>query len=71
MLTRSLFLLDTEFATHQADESLEAYLVGTLRPEECRQLEEHILWCRPCQMRLEETEAYVDLIRTALLQMQI
>jgi hypothetical protein len=45
---------DQSIGAHEADESLEAYIMGALP------------WCRQCQIRLEETATYVDAIRAAL-----
>jgi hypothetical protein len=57
---------DQSIGTHEADESLEAYIMGALPWSSYSRLEEHILWCRQCQIRLEETATYVDAIRAAL-----
>jgi anti-sigma factor RsiW len=51
---------------HETDELLEAYVMGALFSPVSSRLEEHILWCRACQIRLEETAAYVEAIRAAL-----
>jgi anti-sigma factor RsiW len=58
--------VDPRTGAHEPDESLEAYIIGSLPPPACFRLEEHILWCRKCQIRLEETAAYVEAMRAAL-----
>jgi anti-sigma factor RsiW len=65
-MVQSKVVVDPRSSAHQPDESLEAYVMGALSASESFQLEEHILWCRKCQIRLEETAAYVEAMRAAL-----
>jgi len=57
---------DQNIGAHEPDESLEAYIMGALPWSGRSRIEEHVLWCRQCQIRLEETAAYVEAIRAAL-----
>jgi len=67
-VTQSI-LGDRKIVSHPSDSSLEAYVMGHLSSPENSRLEEHILWCLPCQTRLEETAVYVETIRAGLVQM--
>ena len=65
-MVQSKLPVDPRIGAHEQDESLEAYIMGTLPPSSYFRLEEHVLWCRACQIRLEETAAYVEAVRAAL-----
>jgi len=50
---------------HPEDGVLEDYLVGNLTETESGSLEEHLLVCDACRLRLDETDAYVASMRGA------
>ena len=49
----------------QVDEQqiAERYLLGKLSVEETEGFEQHLLYCRACQERVEATEAMIDGLR--------
>ncbi len=47
------------------DELLERYALGRLSEPECASLEEHLLLCTSCQVRLDQTDEYVAAVRGA------
>ncbi len=53
---------------HATEDHLESYAMGRLPELEVEVLEEHLLLCQGCQLRLDETEAYVVAMKTALRQ---
>jgi len=55
--------------THITHHDLERYYLGMIQSEtELERFEEHLLACPECVVRAEQAEAYVDLLRAALLQ---
>ena len=58
-------------ADHISDDDLERYYLGMVtREEELAALEEHLLWCRSCVERAEETQDCEDAIRVACLSFE-
>jgi hypothetical protein len=57
--------MDFGFHSHVADDVLEVYALGTLPEHECAPVEEHLLLCTVCQIRLEETDEYIQVVKTA------
>jgi len=57
--------MNAVFKDHIPEARLETYALGNLSDEECAPLEEHLLVCSICQRRLERTDEYIRLIRTA------
>ncbi|MCE5311274.1 MAG: zf-HC2 domain-containing protein [Acidobacteriales bacterium] len=57
--------MPTTYGQHASDDALERYLLGESDEPEVAAVEEHLLVCRTCQTRLEETEAYITAIRSA------
>lgn len=54
---------------HISDHDLERYYLGMIREgPELAALEEHLLWCGECVDRAEESDAYVDAIRAAIIR---
>jgi anti-sigma factor RsiW len=52
---------------HPTDHDLERYFLGMITAEaELAPLEEHLFACPACISRLEETESYIKVLRTAL-----
>jgi len=50
---------------HPGDDALELYSLGTLSESETGPIEEHLLVCEACQLKLQETDEYVRAVRTA------
>ncbi len=57
--------METEFDRHFADELLETYSIGHLPEEQLPALEEHLLMCSDCQVRLTSIDQYVQVARAA------
>jgi hypothetical protein len=51
---------------HQTDDHLELYALGRLTDPVLADLEEHLLICGSCRDRLDETDAYVRAMRSAI-----
>jgi hypothetical protein len=52
-------------ASHPGDNLLEAYVMGTLRGNSTAELEEHLLSCHSCRLRMEDVESFVHKFREA------
>ena len=50
---------------HVDDEELERYSMGAMPEAAIAPMEEHLLICEPCQLRLAQTDAYVGAMRQA------
>jgi anti-sigma factor RsiW len=55
-------------ATHDSDETLEAYVLARVPEFEHTRLKEHMEHCADCRARMEEISLYVQAIRRALLE---
>jgi hypothetical protein len=55
----------TDPASHPGDNLLEAYLMGTLQGDSIAELEEHLLSCHGCRLRMEERESFLLMFREA------
>lgn len=54
---------------HLSDDDLERYYLGmTTEGPELAAIEEHLLWCHECVERAEESDGYVDAMRTAIIR---
>jgi len=53
------------YGQHAADDELEQYVLGGLVEPEVAAVEEHLLVCETCRARLEETESFVQAMRSA------
>lgn len=51
---------------HISDDSLEQYSMGKLPESDAAPLEEHLLICEGCRVRLTATEVYIAAMREAL-----
>ncbi len=51
---------------HPDDQTLEAYLLGSLPPAEVQLLEEHLLTCHDCVESAKRVEAYIQAMRAGL-----
>ena len=51
---------------HPTDELLELYVMNTIPTGEEEYVEEHLLVCELCRIRLEKTEAVIRVIRATL-----
>jgi hypothetical protein len=58
--------MNTCFESHFPDDVFEKYAMETLPTLDYGPLEEHLLLCTTCQMRLIEVEEFVLVIRAAL-----
>ena len=57
---------------HISDHDLERYHLGMVGGEaELALLEEHLLACAECAQRAEESAAYVDAIRAAMVKLDL
>ena len=50
---------------HVPEEELEQYCLGGLTDAKCSSLEEHLLLCEACRVRLTETENFIAAVREA------
>jgi hypothetical protein len=57
--------MPSEFLKHIPEETLEQYCLGRLSEPEVEPIEEHLLFCEPCQQRMADTEEFLRAIRTA------
>ena len=51
---------------HPDEQTLEAYLLGTLPPRKAKRVEEHLLVCSECIDAAKELEEYIRSMRAAL-----
>lgn len=51
---------------HPSEDVLERYVLGQTDEISSARLEEHLLWCEPCQAALQEIEGYVFSMKTVL-----
>jgi anti-sigma factor RsiW len=51
---------------HPDEQTLEAYLLGTLPPRKVKRIEEHVLACPECLESSERLEDYIRSMRAAL-----
>lgn len=58
------------FEEHCTEEALESYAIGTLSGTSIETLEEHILICEDCRVRLDEADRYVHAMRNAALHLR-
>ena len=59
------FQLLPKIPAHPTEEILEEYIFGRVCEPDLAALEEHLLVCVPCQVKLEELEDYVTLMKSA------
>jgi hypothetical protein len=57
--------MTSEILKHIPEETLEQYCLGRLSEPEVEPIEEHLMFCEPCQEQMEETENFLRAIRTA------
>ena len=48
------------------EETAEAYVLGTLPPEERRSYERHLLVCEKCQEAVETVDDFIEVFRAAI-----
>ncbi len=58
-------------ASHPGDNLLEAYVMGTLQGDSIVELEEHLLSCHGCRLRMEERESFLLTFREAAGSMEM
>jgi hypothetical protein len=67
-LTQEIGALTEQLPNHIRYHDLERYYLGLITDEtELPSIEEHLLWCHDCIDRAEETAAYVDGMRRAII----
>ena len=49
---------------HLTDDQVDAYALALLSPEECAPVEEHLLYCEPCQDALILMDDFIESLRT-------
>ncbi len=59
--------MNTGLDVHIPEDLLETYAMGQLPAPHCAPLEEHLLICPNCQIRLEKTDEFVCAVRAAVL----
>jgi hypothetical protein len=57
--------MNTGFFCHISEETLETYALGRVLDAQFEPLDEHLLLCPACQIRLEELEEYIEVMRAA------
>ena len=62
--------METESDPHFGDELLETYSIGHLPEEEVPALEEHLLMCSDCQVRLSSIDQYVQVAKAAAAELE-
>lgn len=55
--------MEPDFTSHPDDTRLEMYSMGKLGSDEAAAVEEHLLLCADCQVRLEEAETFIRTFR--------
>jgi hypothetical protein len=68
--TMELLVMDLGTEHHFEDEELEAYSLGNMSGQRLARFEEHLLVCGPCQLKVEQADAYVFAMRTAAASVQ-
>ena len=58
--------MNTRSISHIPDDLLEGYAMGRLSHQECAPLDKHLLLCSSCQIHLQETDEYVQVMKAAL-----
>jgi hypothetical protein len=58
--------MNVGFNCHFPDETLERYSMGKLSPSDCAPLEEHLLVCPACQLRLDAAADYILVAKAAI-----
>jgi len=54
---------------HLSDDDLERYYLGMIIDEvELARVEDHLLVCAECVLRAEESDAYIDAMRAAIIE---
>jgi len=57
--------MNTGFDLHLTEDVLETYVLGQLSPPDCISAEEHLLICPDCMNRLDQCEAYIQIMKVA------
>ena len=59
---------DTRPGGHFSEDLLEQYAFNRMREPECARLEEHLLVCGSCRLRLSEIDGYIAVMKAAAVQ---
>jgi anti-sigma factor RsiW len=57
--------MNTGFFCHISEETLETYALGRAVDAHRAPLEEHLLVCPACRLRLEDLEEYIEVMKAA------
>lgn len=60
------YLMPEMVGQHPSDDDLELYALGRLTEPDLGRVEEHLLVCEECRVRLDEEDAFVKAVRAAL-----
>jgi anti-sigma factor RsiW len=52
--------------THRSEDDLESYVMGRMPATDQAHLEGHVLACKACRERLEETSRFIEAFKSAL-----
>jgi len=58
--------MNTGFLTHLSDDTLEGYALQRIPELHLEGVEEHLLSCLPCQIRLEDMDEYIKVMQAAI-----
>ena len=58
--------MNTCFELHLSEQAMENYAMGKVSNADCTPIEEHLLVCPICQLRLESLDEYIRIIKAAL-----
>jgi len=57
--------MNTGFFSHISEDTLEKYALGRIPEVDFFPVEEHLLICLTCQIRLEEMDEYIKVMKAA------
>jgi hypothetical protein len=60
-------IMELGIPRHPDDDQVERYSMETMNASEAAKFEEHVPICETCQLRLGDTDAYVEAMRSAAL----
>jgi hypothetical protein len=63
--------MEATFEDHCTDDALELYALGRLEDLPMEALEEHLLICEPCRVRLDETDIFVRAMKGAAARLRV
>lgn len=57
--------MNAGFLSHISDDSLEMYALGRIPEVDLAPMDEHLLICLTCQIRLQEMDEYIKVMKAA------